>query len=60
MDKKAEEIKSILKKYGQEHLLQHYDMLDEEYKSKLLNQLENIDYELINNLYSNIKKEKKK
>ncbi len=59
MDKKAEEIKSILKKYGQEHLLQHYDMLDEEYKSKLLNQLENIDYELINNLYSNIKKEKK-
>ena len=29
MDKKIEEIEDILKKYGQEHLLNHYDKLDE-------------------------------
>ena len=29
MDGKVEELKSILKKYGQEHLLNHYDTLDE-------------------------------
>ena len=59
MDKRAEDIKSVLKKYGQEHLLIHYETLDEIHKEQLLYQLEKINFELINNLYINIKKETK-
>ena len=57
MDKRAEEVEYILKKYKQEHLLNHYESLDEEHKKQLLDQIENIDFELINNLYDNTKKE---
>ena len=60
MDKKAEEAKAILKKYGQEHLLNHYDKLDEKHKRELLDQINNINFELINSLYKNTKKELKK
>ena len=52
-----EEIKWKLKKYGQEHLLNGYDKLDENKKQQLLEQLDKIDYSLINSLYNNIKKE---
>ena len=52
-----EEIKWKLKKYGQEHLLNGYDKLDENKKQQLLEQLDKIDYSLINILYNNIKKE---
>ena len=52
MDKRAEEVEYILKKYKQEHLLKHYESLDEEQKK-------NIDFELINNLYDNTKNELK-
>ena len=34
MEDKLEEIKIILKKYGQEHLLNHYETLDETYKKE--------------------------
>ena len=60
MDGRIGEIKAVLKKYHQEHLLNHYETLDEVVKNKLLEQLENVDYELINSLYNNTKKEDKK
>ncbi len=52
-----DEIKWKLKKYGQEHLLNGYDKLDENKKEQLLEQLDQIDYNLINSLYANSKKE---
>ena len=55
MDNTLEEAKYILKKYHQEHLLNGYDKLDEQKKEKLLNQIFNIDFELINKLYDNTK-----
>ena len=54
--KKLNEIKSLLKKYGQEHLLLFYDKMDDEQKKELLNQIENIDFDLMNNLYQTTKK----
>ena len=42
---------SILKKYGQEHLLKQYERLDDVKKKQLLDQIEKIDFELINDLY---------
>ena len=59
MDKKIEEIKDILKKYDQEHLLNHYDKLDEKHKKQLIEQIENIDFALIKSLYQNANKEEK-
>ena len=60
MDKKVEELRAILKKYGQEHLLNHYDRLDERHQQKLLEQIEKINFELVNSLYKNTSKEPKK
>lgn len=59
MDLKAEETKSILKKYGQEHLLNHYETLDDIHKKELLKQIQTIDFELINSLYDHTKKKEK-
>ena len=56
MDKKAEEIKAMLKKYGQEHLLNYYEKMDDVHKETLLKQIESIDFELINNLVLNFQK----
>ena len=60
MAKNIEEIRSILKKYNQEHLLNMYNDLDYQKQKILLNQLENIDYNLINSLYENTKEEEQK
>lgn len=57
MDRKLEEAKTKLRKYGQEHILNGYDILEENKKKELLNQIESIDFELINSLYANTKKE---
>lgn len=57
MEKELNEIKFDLKKYGQEHLLNNFDKLDESKQKRLLEQLSNIDYELINSLYNGTKKE---
>lgn len=57
MDKRYEEIKFILKKYNQEQLLNHYEKLEENKKKELLREIENIDFDLINSLYANTKKE---
>ena len=60
MEKNLGEIKAILKKYGQEHLLNHYDKLDKKHQQELLEQIEKINFELINSLYENADKEDKK
>ena len=56
MSERLEEIKKKLKKYNQEHLLMFYDKMDDEGKEALLNKIENIDFELMKNLYKNAKK----
>lgn len=58
MDDKIKIAKDILKKYNQEHLLYFYDELSEEEKNILINQILNIDFEKIINLYLNSKKNK--
>ena len=58
MDTELEEVKDILKKYGQEHLLNHYDKLDEKKKEILLKQIHHIDFELVNKLYDSTKEQK--
>ena len=55
MNEKLEKIKKILKKYDQEHLLLKYDSLDDEHKEELLNQIEEIDFDLMQKLYENAK-----
>ena len=59
MEEKLNEVKALLKKYGQEHLLNHYDKLDDTKKKELLKEIENIDFELIKNLYSKTEQEEK-
>ncbi len=54
-----EKLKDNLKKYGQEHLLNHYETLDDTSKKELLKQIETIDFALVNNLYNSTKKEEK-
>lgn len=56
MDDKIKIAKEILKKYNQEHLLYFYDELSEEEKNILINQILNIDFEKIINLYLNSKR----
>ena len=47
MEENLAEIRDTLKKYGQEHLLNGYDKLNEKDQKKLLNQIRNIDFALI-------------
>ena len=58
MDINLEEVKDLLKKYGQEHLINHYDELDEKKKDILIRQIQNIDFELVNKLYDSTKEQK--
>ncbi len=60
MTKNIEEITSVLKKYHQQHLLKSYENLKPNMKKKLLEQLNNIDFELINSLYENTNKKNDK
>ena len=57
MEEKMESIMKTLKKYSQEHLLNGFEKLDEVKQKQLLNQIENTDFELINSLYNNTRKE---
>ena len=52
MKKNLEEIKELLKKYNQEHLLVNYEKFNDEEKERLLDQLSNIDFDLMKELYS--------
>ena len=58
MDNNLEEIKAILKKYKQEHLLNHYGELEENKKKKLINEIKNINFELMESLYRKTKNQK--
>ena len=60
MNVRLEELKPVLKKYGQEHLLANYDRLNEKNQKLFIDQIEKIDFELIKSLYDNTKKEEKK
>ena len=51
MEEKLRKVKSILKKYDQEHLLSFYDELDTEGKDNLLNQILHINFDFIMQLY---------
>jgi len=57
LENKYNEAKKILEKYNQTHLLSQYEKLDNEKKEYLLNQIINIDFEQLNKLYENTKKE---
>ena len=59
MEKELGEIKAILKKYGQEHLLNNFENLDEAHKKELLKEIKGINFELVTSLYDSTKKEKK-
>ena len=55
MDDKFTRVKKLLEKYNQEHLLKFYDVLSQDEKETLLNQLSSIDFELITKLYNDSK-----
>lgn len=57
MENKYDEAKRILEEYNQKHLLSQYNKLDDYKKEYLLNQILNIDFEQINKLYNQTKKE---
>ena len=48
-------IQKTLKKYSQEHILNGFEKLDESKQKKLLEQIKNIDFDLINSLYNKTK-----
>ena len=56
MEENLENIRKTLKKYSQEHLLDEYEKLDGVKQKQLLDQIQHIDFELINNLYNKTKK----
>ena len=49
---KLDNIKIKLENYGQQHLIQFWDELTEEEKDELLNQIDNIDFDLVSKLYN--------
>ena len=51
MKEKLENVKQLLKKHNQEHLLVNYDKFSEEEKEKLLDQILNINFDLMKDLY---------
>ncbi|MBQ2938042.1 MAG: UDPGP type 1 family protein [Clostridia bacterium] len=55
MEDALDEVRSVLKKYNQEHLLNGFEKLDDKKKQTLIDQILNIDFELINSLYINTK-----
>ena len=55
MDEELDKVKELLKQYGQEHLLLKYNEMDDEGKQELLNQIENIDFDLMKRLYEQAK-----
>lgn len=56
MSEKLEITKQILKKYHQEHLLNFYEELSKEEQESLLNQLLEIDFKTMQELYESTKK----
>ena len=54
---RVEETKKLLKKYNQNHIIKLLDELDEEKKESLIEQINNIDFHQMSELYANTKKE---
>lgn len=57
MEEKMQLIMKTLKKYSQEHILNGFDKLTEAKQKQLLDQIEHIDFELINSLYRQTKEQ---
>ena len=57
MEKQYEKIKEKLIKYNQEQLLVNYENMNNEDKEKLLKEIDNIDFNLMKNLYKKAQKE---
>jgi len=57
-DIEYEEALKRLKNYNQEHLLKRYEYLEDDKKSKLIEQIKNIDFEQANELFNVTKKSK--
>lgn len=57
LESKLEIAKKILEENNQEHLLSQYEKLSDDKKEYLLNQILNINFEEIQELFNNIKKE---
>ncbi len=55
-DKKVANLRKKLKDFGQEHLLLYYDKMSENQKKELLDQIENIDLDLMKELYESTTK----
>ena len=51
--KTFDEVYEYLKKYNEEHLLRFYDELSEDEKVTLINQIKNIDFDYMKDLYNN-------
>lgn len=51
-----EEALKKLNKYSQEHLLKRYEFLDDERKEKIINQIKNIDFDQVTELFNITKK----
>lgn len=51
-----EKVKLVLQEHHQEHLLMYYDKMNQEQKEELLNQISNVDFDLMENLYKGIGK----
>lgn len=56
MEITLEQAKKILEENGQQHLLNEYEKLGVNQKQKLLNQIANIDFSLMKELYEDTKK----
>ena len=54
MNEKYEKVLKKIKEYHQEHLLNCYEKLSEDKKEKLLDQILNIDFEQMEQLYQNV------
>lgn len=56
MEEKIKNVKEILQKYGQEHLLSNFENLNEQKKEELLEQIMQINFEQMKNLYESVEK----
>ncbi len=57
MEEKYNQAKQILEEYNQTHLLSQYEKLNNEKKEYILNQITNIDFNQISNLYKQTQKD---
>lgn len=55
MEDKLNNVKNILQKYNQEHLINFYEELNNDEQENLLNQILSIDFDLMQKLYETTK-----